>query len=141
MEAEFTPIIRDIIVDPPQEELIFEPVINCHIGCPEHHLIDNQRESTLEQISWAFFKWNSNQSSNWRFVISAKIFWPGLISIVSSSSIFNWDGQPRCTTKSNKSTNCWFVRVGIWEFLGRPSTTIDILPCRKLNSSVTTCSY
>ena len=76
-----------------------------------------------------------------RGIVSSELNWPGLIGIVSSSSILKWNGQPAGWGESHNTTDQRLVRVAIDEFLWRPSTTENILPHSKLDSGVTTCSH
>lgn len=138
-EDELTEFITDIVVDPEQEELILQENVEVDIGRPEQELICDKWESSLEQIAWSLFKWNSEQSLSGRSIVSSKLEWPGLIGIVCSSGVLEWDSEPRGWTEGKNSANQWLVRVTICEFLWGPSTTKNVLPCSKLNSGITTC--
>ena len=59
MELELTPVVTNIIVGPEQEELVLEPHVYNHIKTEEEELVCIQWETTSEQVSWSFFKWNS----------------------------------------------------------------------------------
>ena len=59
MELELTPVVTNIIVGPKQEELVLEPHVYDHIKTEEEELVCIQWETTSEQVSWSFFKWNS----------------------------------------------------------------------------------
>ena len=128
LEAELTPFIADIIVDPEEEELVLEENVEIDICGPEEELIHAEWETALEEIGRSLLEWDSEESLSGGSVVSSELNWPGLIGIVSSSSILKWNGQPAGWGESHNTTNQWLIRVTIDEFLWRPSTTENILP-------------
>lgn len=103
-------------------------------------MIQGDWETALEEIAWSLLEWDSAESLSGRSVVSSELNWPGLIGIVSSSSILKRNGQPAGWGESHDTTDQGLVRVTVDEFLWRPSTTENILPCGELDSRVTTCS-
>jgi len=59
VEEELAPVVAEVIVDPEQEQFVLEPDIVMNVEGPEQELIHAQWETALEEIGWAFFKWNS----------------------------------------------------------------------------------
>lgn len=54
-------IVTNIIVNPEQEELIFQENVEVHISCPEQELVHSEWETSLKQIAGSLFKWDSAQ--------------------------------------------------------------------------------
>ena len=51
-------LVADVVVYPEQEELVLQENVEVHICCPEQELVHSQRESSLEQVSWALLNWD-----------------------------------------------------------------------------------
>lgn len=64
-KAKFTPIVADVVVDPPKEELVLEENVKVSEGGPIKELIACKREPSSKKVRRSFFKWNSQQSLSW----------------------------------------------------------------------------
>jgi len=76
---------------------------------PEQELVHAEWESTLEQVSWSFFEWNSAKGLGWGGIVPSELDWPGLVSIVGSSGVLKWHGQPASWQEGSNTAGEWLV--------------------------------
>ena len=88
-----------------------------NVDCPEQELIHAQWETALEEIGWAFFKWNSAECLSSGSIIPPELNWPSLIRVVCPPGILEWNSQPACWQKGDNTTGKRFERVTISELL------------------------
>ena len=64
-EAELAPIVADVVVYPPEEELVLQPGVEIAVNGPEHELVRCYREGSLEAVARALLEWDPEECLGW----------------------------------------------------------------------------
>ena len=115
------------------EELVLGPGVERAVDGPEEELVGSQWETASEEVARSLFHWDSEERLGWGGVVPPQFDWPCLISVVGSSSVLEWSGEPACWEEGDVRSDQVFERVVVTIFLWRPGASVDVLPESQLD--------